>query len=236
MKKFYFILIFLLGVVSFSYAQKWEVGVNAGLFRNGSINTADGAGGNFAGTWNISSSFYQITNYKVGFFVRRHISKFFVNSGASINFNQQMDVMFENINVDDPNYGEGFTNGYSLQTISVPLTGGIYIYKGFGFETGFILEFDIVNHKNYRTDPEIQQYANAINQAFNKRYWRYTAGLFYQYKRFRASVDFLYDLGWIIPKIPYSYNDHNDVVHSATWLFEKSYSVAFSLSYSIFSK
>ncbi len=236
MKKIIVFLFFLLGIVSFTYAQKWEFGVNAGLFRNGSVNRAEGSGGNFAGVWNVYSSFNNITNYKVGVFARKHFSKFYVATGASIDFNQQMDVVFENVYHNDPNYGENIFYSYPMQTISVPITGGVSLYKGFGLETGFIWEFDVAHRNVASADPEIRQYAGAVSRAFNKNYWRYTGGLFYQYKRIRASVDFQYDLGWVIHEIPYSYVDHNVEVHAVTDLFEKRYSISFTLSYSVFSK
>jgi hypothetical protein len=235
MKKIVISLFFLLGIVSFTYAQKWEFGVDAGLFRNTGSNTAEGSGGNFSGIWNINSSVYPITNYKVGLFMRRNIAKFYVGTGASVNFNQQINVEFENIEPSDPNYGDYYINGYKVQTISVPVVAGFHIYKGFGFQTGITIEFDVINRKNQLHYPPITYEVNAINKAFSNSYMRYTAGLFYQYKRLRVSFDYLRDLGWIVHEIPYEIEDHG-TMPAETTLFLKTNSFTFTIGYSLFSK
>jgi len=233
MKKVIISLFFLLGMVSFTYAQKWEFGVEAGLFRNTGSNVAEGSGANFSGVWDAYESVYPVTNYKVGLFLRRNISKFYVGTGASINFNQQIDVTFKNIEPSDPNYGESYVKGYKIQTLSVPITAGFHIYKGFGFQTGISVEFDLVNRKDTLDYPPVSDEVNAINNAFNNSYIRYTAGLFYQYKRLRASFDYQRDLGWSVHYIHYT---NNEQMHSVTNLPIKINSFVFTISYSLFSK
>ncbi len=233
MKKVIISLFFLLGMVSFTYAQKWEFGVEAGLFRNTGSNVAEGSGANFSGVWNAYESVYPVTNYQVGLFLRRNISKFYLGTGASINFNQQIDITFKNIEPSDPNYGESYVKGYKIQTLSVPIVAGFHIYKGFGFQTGISVEFDVVNRKDTLNFPPVSDEVNAINNAFNNSYIRYTAGLFYQYKRFRASFDYRRDLGWMLHNIDYV---NNEQMPAVTTLFVKMNSFAFTISYSIFSK
>ncbi len=233
MKKVIISLFFLLGMVSFTYAQKWEFGVEAGLFRNTGSNVAEGSGANFSGVWDAYESVYPVTNYKVGLFLRRNISKFYLGTGASINFNQQIDVTFKNIEPSDPNYGESYVKGYKIQTLSIPIVAGCHIYKGFGFQTGISVEFDVVKRKDTLNFPPVSDEVNAINNAFNNSYIRYTAGLFYQYKRFRASVDYQRDLGWMLHNIDYV---NNEQMPAVTTLFEKMNSFAFTISYSLFSK
>jgi len=236
MKKLFIGLILCIGFVNFTYAQKWEVGVDAGLFKNTGSNVGEGSGGNFSGVWDVNESVYSITNYKVGFFVRRNISRFFVSTGASTNFNQQIDIRLENIEPSDQHYGEVYFYGFKVQTISVPLITGIHIYKGFGFETGVSVEFDVINRKNHISNPPVSEEINSINQALNNSYWRYTCGVFYQYKRIRASFDYQRDLGWIVHEIRYNINSNNETMPAATSLFVKTNSFVFSISYSIFTK
>ena len=233
MKKIIISLFFLLGIASFTYAQKWEFGVEAGLFRNTNSNVAEGSGANFSGVWNADEWVYPITNYKVGLFLRRNISKFYLGTGASINFNQQIDVTFKNIEPSTPNYGESYVKGYKIQTLSIPLVAGLHIYKGFGFQTGISVEFNIVNRKNIFNYPPVSDEVNAINNALNNRYIRYTAGIFYQYKRVRTSFDYQRDLGWMLHNIDYV---NNEQMPAVTTLFEKMNSFAFTISYSLFSK
>lgn len=249
MKKVTSIFVLMLCLSAVTYAQKWELGIDAGLVSPEYFYTiSSNKGGSFTfdnttAVWDINSSFSRHSAYKVGLFAKRNISGFFIQSGLAIKFNEQYNVAVTDVTQSDPSNprsGESYSNSYALSFVSVPLYAGVHLFSGFGLKAGVNLEFNTsgLGRLDYPTNPEEVNYMfSRIGESFSKTIWQYSAGVFYHYKRVELDVSLSKDLSYPVHDIRYNLaKDYSAVNHASAFLWLKRTEFTFTLRYSIFNK